>query len=132
MTGLNLPIPKNGLNAGKHPDRLSPEAFRDAVWLRDHGRSRASGLQLFRNHDSMTLRGEVCHLKGRRVMPEWATDPARALLLSGHEHWLSDGRGGRLLRLYDPETMDPATDASKPILFVLKDRHGRVVWERTR
>jgi len=65
-------------------------------------------------------------------MPEWKTDPLRALLMSGHEHWLSDARGGNLLKLYDEQTGEPATDASKPILFVLSDRQGKVVWTRVR
>lgn len=125
-------FPKRRYNGGKHPDRLSPKHFRDAVWTRDKGFSRASGQLLVRGDPSMTVRGEVCHLRGRNVMPEWATDPDRAILLSAFEHWLSDGRGGRLLRFYDPQTSEPATDATKPIAFVLRDRQGRTVWSRVR
>lgn len=132
LDSTGLSFPKTSVNRGKHPERLSPKAFRDRVWRRDRSRSRASGLRLERGHSSMTLRGEVCHLKGRRVRPEWLTDPDHAILLSAFEHWLSDGRGGRLLRFYDPQTSEPATDATKPISFVLRDRQGKVLWSRVR
>ncbi len=52
--------------------RLTPNQFRDRVWLRDHSRSRVSGLPLFRGlHVPLMTRGEVCHL--------CATDPGPAI-----------------------------------------------------
>ena len=133
IEAVRLPIPKESVNAGKHPDRLTAEAFRDEVWRRAAGRSRLTGNRLFRRRDVPTIsRGEVCHLKCRRVRPEWITDPNHAILLSAEEHRLSDHRGGRLLWILDPETKDPATDATKPILFVMRTVDGRILWERLR
>ena len=74
--------------------------------------------------------GEVAHLYGRNVRPEWATDPDRALLLSRTMHILSDGRGGYLLKMTDSETGERADDASKPIRFTLYDRAGWILWTR--
>jgi hypothetical protein len=126
-------IPKhNPAHKGKHAGRLTPAQFRAAVWLRDSGRDRATGEPLSKTDPSPDRLGQVCHLRGRRVMPEWATDPARALLLSDTNHRLSDARGGKLLTLTDPETGEPAEDASRPICFTLRRWDGTVVWRRTR
>lgn len=127
-----LAFPKRSSFGPKHPDRLTPEQFRARVWERDGGRDRATGQILYKEHASAFCRGQVCHLKGRRVRPEWKVDPDRAVLLSDENHQLSDARGGRLLRLTDPVTGEPATDASKPIRFTRVDRNGFVMWSRIR
>ena len=114
----------------KHLDRLTPAEFRAAVWARDGGRDRATGQSVSKSDCSWDRLGEVAHLYGRNVRPEWATDPDRALLLSHVMHILSDGRGGYRLKLYDPLTGERATDASKPIEFTLYDRAGRILWNR--
>ena len=63
-------------------------------------------------------------------MPEWKTDPDRAVLLSRMNHIRSDGRGGYLLKLTDPDTGEPATDASRPIRFTAYTKDGKVLWSR--
>lgn len=111
-------------------------AFRAKVWVRDDGKDRATGQILRLPSRALHLDecGEVCHFKGRRVRPEWRTDPRRAVLLSSRNHILSDHRGGNLLKMTDPETGEPATDAGldKPrlIRFTLYDRQGNVKWTR--
>jgi hypothetical protein len=115
----------------KHAGRLTPAQFRSAVWRRDGGRDRATGKVLSKEHVDPAHRGQVCHFRGRRVMPEWATDPDRALLMSDSSHILSDARGGNLLKLTDPVTGEPADDGTKKIRFTLYDRAGNVVWTRT-
>ena len=115
----------------KHLDRLTPARFREAVWARDAGRDRATGDLLDKLGLDWTRMGEVCHLFGRNVRPEWATDPDRAVLLSCANHILSDGRGGYRLRMCDPVTGARADDASKPIRFTLYDKEGHILWTRT-
>ena len=109
---------------------------RAIVWDRDEGKDRATGIPVYRAHECLNLQhlGEVHHLKGRRVMPEWKKDPDRQVLLSHAHHELATGTwGGKLLKLLDPDdpTM-PATDARKPILFVRVDKHGTELWRTIR
>lgn len=114
----------------KHAGRLTPSQFRSAVWRRDKGRDRATGMVLSKEHANPKRRGQVCHFRGRRVMPEWKTDPDRAILLSDESHRLSDARGWNLLKLTDPETGEPADDGTKKIRFTLYDRAGTLQWTR--
>lgn len=87
-----------------------------------------------RNSPYVSLQGDVHHLKGRNVMPEWKRDPDHQILLSRYLHRLVTGDwGGRLLRLYDAADPEmPATDATKPILFVRKDKNGVILWTKIR
>ena len=105
--------------------------LRDAIWIRDAGRSRASGTILSRDHCLLTLRGEVCHIQSRGSCPARKMDPTNCLLLSAAEHILSDGRGGYRLKLFDAETGAPAFDATRKIRFVLHHRDGSIVREHT-
>lgn len=108
----------------------SRKALRDHIWRVDGGRCRASGKQLFRDHLHIDHRGEVCHVQSRGAHPERALDPANCILMSALMHILSDGRGGYRLKLFDLQTGEPATDASRPIRFVMHDSAGHVLWER--
>jgi len=116
----------------KHADRLTPAQFRKAVWDRDQNRDRVTGEPVSNMDTCLDRLGQICHLRGRRVMPEWATDPKRALLMSARNHILSDARGGNRLKLTDPETGERAEDASKKIRFTLYDSKGSVIWTRVR
>lgn len=109
---------------------LSEQACRDRVWERDESKDRATGVLL----DRASGQGQVHHLKGRRVMPEWVRDPDHQVLLSVEHHRLATGVwGGRLLQLRDPDHPNlPATDATKPILFIRVDKHGLELWRRIR
>jgi hypothetical protein len=108
------------------------KAFREMVWTRDGGRDRATGELVVLGSPLSFLRGEVHHLKGRNVMPEWKYEPMRAVLLSASNHELADARGGYRLKATDPETGDPAVDASKPMRWTLYDTAGQVQWTRVR
>lgn len=124
-----------GLAFPKTPEAPTPDPsaieiydrFRAEVWFRDKHRNRVTGEPLSKSDRDWRFRGEVCHLRTKGAHPELRTVVSNALLMSAQHHWLSDGRGGRVLRLYDPDTMELATDANRPILFVLKDRDGRVL-----
>jgi len=65
-------------------------------------------------------------------MPEWKRDPTRIVLLSVEAHRLCTGVwGGKLLLLRDPDhPTEPASDATKPILFIRVDRRGTELWKR--
>ncbi len=106
------------------------DAFRLAVWTRDQGMDRATGQPLFQTAPHMTSRGNCCHLESKGSTPERKYDVANAVLMSELNHILSDHRGGRLLRLTDPETGEPATDASKLIKFTMYTTAGKVLWMR--
>jgi hypothetical protein len=132
-----IAFPKQSSSKRKHDSRLSPEEFRRQVWIREGGRDRCSGQPVSNVATDYDSLGDVCHLKGRRVMPEWLTDPRRAVLMSRSNHILSDARGGYRLKLTDPETGESATDAGivgepKPIRFTLHDSKGKVLWSRVR
>lgn len=113
---------------------MTEDACRQLVWQREGSRDRATGQLLERTHDDPRYRGEVHHLRGRRVRPEWARDPDHQILLSAANHRLATGVwGGKLLKLRDPDNPDqPATDATKPILFIRVDPCGRELWRRLR
>ena len=110
---------------------MSPAQFRAAVWSRDKGLDRATGQPLSKTDPSWHVRGDVCHLYSRRVRPEWATDPARAILMSRTNHILSDGRGVYRLKILDAETGERAEDATRRLRFVCYDRDlVTVLWTR--
>lgn len=131
MDTKDLPFPKHPIRqANKAAKQAAAKAFREAVWIRDGGRDRANGAVLLKAGNTMRESGNVCHLQSRQSHADRKTDPTNAVLLSDYHHILSDHRGGRLLRLTDPETGAPAMDGSKPIRFTLFDTRGKVVWER--
>ncbi len=113
---------------------MTAQQCRAAVWARDDGRDRASGHLLARWSLFASLQGEVHHLKGRRVKPEWKTDPDHQILLSRENHRLATGVwGGKLLTCWDPEDpTQPATDATRPILFIRRDAKGVELWRTIR
>lgn len=112
-------------------DRHAERVFRAEVWTRDHGRDRATGVDLSRAvHEHPERRGEVCHLLSRGAYPELALEPSNAVLLSAANHCRSDARGNNLLKMTDPDTAERATDGRKAIRFTLYDGHNRVLWTR--
>lgn len=102
-------------------------SFRAAVWMRDAGLDRVTGQPLTKDAEDWTRRGEVCHLQGRGPHPNLKYNAENGILMSAFHHWLSDGRGGKLLKLTDPETGLPAIDARKKIRFTLYERDGTTV-----
>jgi 5-methylcytosine-specific restriction endonuclease McrA len=64
-------------------------AFRAAVWKRDKSTCQHCGCKVERTLTLTAKRGEVHHLRGRRVAPEDRTNPAKALLLCAEDHVLA-------------------------------------------
>lgn len=129
-TACPKPVKGKAAKTKKYRRLNADRRFRDAVWAKADGVDRSTGRPVYRVHADADKRGQVCHLKGRRVRPEWKRDPNRAIVMSDTQHQLSDARGGRRLKLTDPETSEPATDARKPIKFTLYDNDGSVISER--
>ena len=107
----------------KHERDRADEIFRAAVWARDKGRDRATGQPLAKQSPDSEKRGEVHHLGGRNVKPEWRTDPKRGVLLSAFHHELANTLGGKLLKIV-------GTDANKPLTFIRYDARGNELWRR--
>lgn len=108
-------------------NKAADEAFRKAVWVRDGGLSRASGVPVVHGHVDNRKRGEVAHLTARSTNPGEKRDPRRGVLLTAEEHALSDARtapGGKALLEVKGK------DGSKRLRFVRRDERGRVLWSR--
>lgn len=114
----------------KREKRSAEEAARAAVWLRDKSHDRATGKPLKKGGIDPDTRGECHHLQGRNVAPAMREKAEGMILLSAHNHILADGRGGYRLKMFDPKTGEPATDGSKPILFVMFKKDGTEDWRR--
>lgn len=110
--------------------KTAEERFRDAVWSRDQGKSRASDVPVVPGHVDNRKRGEVAHLPTatRSTNPEKRLDPRFAILLTAEEHALSDPRtapGSKVLLEIR------GTDARKAITFIRRDAQtGKVLWRR--
>lgn len=61
-------------------------AFRAIVWARDKGTCQFCGRRVRRSIDMHPLRGEVHHIRGRRVAPKDRYNPDTAVLLCLAHH----------------------------------------------
>ena len=127
-----LAFPKFTLPPGLGTPEVDYKTFVQKVWERDQDRNRANGEPLSKHDDRLRHLGNVCHLVTKGAHPELRLLVANGILLSAEYHWLSDHRGNYRLRLLDPQTSEPATNANQPILFVMRDRLGKVLWQRVR
>lgn len=115
----------------KRKTKLEREkAFRDGVWLRDEGRSRASKTPLARSGTDYHKVGEVHHVLPRSLSPELVYCVANGLLLSKFEHTLAETAcpndpAHRLLDIVGP------ADRSKPQTFIFRDKQGVELRRRT-
>jgi hypothetical protein len=106
------------------------KAFRDAVWERDGGKSRASGKPLVKSGTTDWKKlGEVHHVKARSTDPAMIFYPGNGILLSKDEHalaetWCPKIAGHRLLEIEGPE------DRSRPQLFIWRDIYGKQLKKR--
>ncbi len=102
------------------------EAFRDAVWKRDKGRSRATGKPLQRAAISWDECGEVDHVIDRSLAPERIYDTSNGILLSKRENRLKKQACPRApeFRMFSVEGPD---DRSKPQKFTWRDMDGKVI-----
>ncbi len=105
------------------------DAFRRAIWIRDKGQSRASGVFLSRSAMDWKKRGEVHHVLKRSTNPDGKYDVARGILLSKTEHTLAETRCPQapefmLLTIRGPE------DLGQLQTFTWRDVDGKVIKER--
>lgn len=112
----------------RNAKQSAEDAWRDAIWLRDGGVSRASGKPVYRAHTDNRKRGECAHLDARSTSPEKKYDERNGVLLTAEEHALSDARtapGGKALLEIKGK------NANKALTFIRRDTKGRVLWTRT-
>lgn len=86
---LGFPKPTPRLQARVHRRLLAlskARAFRALVWARDKGMCRFCHQRVRRTVEMHPLRGEVHHLRGRRVAPEDRYSPDAAVLLCLEHH----------------------------------------------
>ena len=102
------------------------EAFRDAVWKRDEGKSRATGKPLKRGAISWDEMGEVDHVINRSIAPERIYDVSNGILLSKRENRLKKTPCPRAPEHHYFEVSGP-DDRSKPQQFVWRDGDGKIL-----
>lgn len=99
------------------------DACREAVWLRDGGKSRASGRKMSRTAKGWDQRGEVHHVDKRSTHPETKLDPSVQLLLSKKEHTLAEAACPNMPKFYMLDIEGPANRAL-PQTFIWRDVDG--------
>lgn len=103
------------------------KAFRDAVWARDGGKSRATGKPLVRSGTiSAEELGEVDHVIDRSLAPERIYDVSNGILLSKRENRLKKTPCPRAPehRLF---TVKGPDDRSQPQRFIWRDADGKII-----
>lgn len=103
--------------------KLKHEDFRKAVWLRDKGRSRASGKPLAKSGTDPKAIGEVHHVIARSLAPEKIFEPSNGILLSRFEHALAETACPNDPAHHYLEIVGPA-DRGLPQTFIWRDRDG--------
>lgn len=99
------------------------EAFRQGVWRRDGGKSRASGRKLARSAKGWDQRGEVHHALKRSTHPAGKWNVDRGILLSLTEHALAEAICPHAPAHYMLEIVGPE-DLGLPQTFIWRDIHG--------
>lgn len=103
------------------------KTFRDAVWKRDGGRSRATGKLLAKSGTlSWDELGEVDHVIDRSLAPERIYDVSNGILLSKRENRLKKTPCPRApeFRMFDVKGPD---DRGQLQTFTWRDKDGKVV-----
>lgn len=101
--------------------------FRDAVWARDKGKSRATGKKLTKSGTTdWDHLGEVDHAVPRSLAPERLYDVSNGLLLSKAENRLRKVACPEApeYRMFDYSGPD---DRSLPQIFIWRDKTGKVL-----
>lgn len=102
------------------------KAFREAVWTRDHGRSRATGRRLVRSGTTDWAKlGEVDHAYLRSTDPDKIYDVSNGILLSKEENRLRKVICARAPELKRFDYAGPF-DRSQPQHFLWRDDDGRI------
>lgn len=125
--GLPAPLAKKERQKEKTD---KDDAFRDAIWKRDKGKSRATGKKLVRSGTTeWSQLGEVDHSIQRSLAPERVYDLSNALLLSKEENRLRKVRCAEAPEFYMFSYTGP-DDRSQPQHFVWRDKTGKITKER--
>lgn len=100
------------------------KAFREGVWARDRGRSRASGKPLAKSGVDYDRVGEIHHMLKRSTDPDRIYDVSNGILLSATEHKLAETACPNdpahcLLDIDGPE------DRALPQVFTFRDVNGQ-------
>lgn len=109
--------------------KLSDKEFREAIWKRDEGKSRATGKPLVRGGTTDPhLLGEVDHSIPRSLAPDRIYDLENALLLSKWENRARKIACPRApeFKLFDYTGPD---DRRKPQHFIWRDSDGKITKE---
>lgn len=128
------PVPK-GLprvltkQARKQTKDALAKDFRRAVWIRDRGRSRASGKPLAKSGSDYDRIGEVHHEYKRSTHPERIYDVSNGVLLSKTEHALAETRCPSAPQFFMLSRKGP-DDLGEPQRWIWRNAHGGVVRER--
>lgn len=103
------------------------KAFRDEVWARDGGKSRATGKPLVRsgsiNPDEL---GEVDHVINRSTAPERIYDTSNGILLSKRENRLKKAVCPRAPEHHLFE-VDGPDNRALPQRFIWRDGDGKII-----
>lgn len=122
--GLPTPLAKKEKKKSKDEQA---KAFRDEVWARDGGKSRATGKPLVRSGTTdWALLGEVDHSIPRSLAPERIYDTSNGLLLSKEENRLRKVACPKAPehRMFDYTGPD---NRALPQTFVWRDKDGKVI-----
>lgn len=111
------------------------EAFRKAVWKRDEGKCRATGVRLVKSGTTDWEKlGEVDHSIPRSLAPERIYDVSNGLLLQKRLNRLRKVacRLAPEFRMFDYEAVNPEeTDRGKSQRFIWRDERGIITKMRT-
>lgn len=114
--------------------KLDAKTFRDAVWLRDGGKCRATGVALKKSGTiDPKLLGEVDHTLLRSTDPDKVYDPTNGVLLQKFLNRLRKVvcRNNPQFLMFDYEAVDKAeTDRGKPQRFLWRDDDGKITKTR--
>jgi hypothetical protein len=117
-------------DAKRKAKQVKHEDFRKAVWIRDEGKSRASGKRLAKSGTDPKAVGEVHHVIARSLAPEKIFDPSNGILISRFEHALAETAcpNDPAHHYLDIEGPD---DRGLPQLFIWRDRDGKETKRKT-
>lgn len=106
------------------------QALIDACWLRDNGKSRASGRKLSWNAKGWDQRGQVHHGDKRSTTPERKYDLSNVILLSKTEHALAHARCPHATELLFMLEIVGPEDLALPQTFIWRDKDGKELRRR--
>ena len=113
----------------KAAKKLNAETFRKAVWKRDGGKCRATGVPLSKSGLDPHRVGECDHTLLRSTHPERVYDSTNGVLLSKFLNRLRKVacRNNPQFRMFD---YDGDSDRGKPQTFTWRDDDGNITKER--